>query len=86
MLRNVGLVPEQWRGSVHRRVLDELERRYVNTGVMSRNAWVTLWNLRQLRIRADYELFATIRERNITEAIALFETYLDECCRILGMI
>jgi uncharacterized protein (UPF0332 family) len=54
MLRNVGLMPDQWRGDVHRRVLSELRNRYVNTGVMNRDAWVALWNLRQLRIRADY--------------------------------
>ena len=86
MLRNVGLAPEQWRGDVHRRVLDELRRRYVDTGVMNRDAWEALWDLRQLRIRADYELFATIRNRDVTRAINFFEAYLDECCRVLGVI
>jgi len=86
MLRNVGLAPEQWRGDVHRRVLDELRRHYVNTGMMNRDAWVALWDLRQLRIRTDYELFATIRNRDVTRAINFFETYFDECCRILGVI
>jgi len=38
LLRNVGLSPEQWRVNVHRRVLDELEQRFVNTGIMKRHA------------------------------------------------
>lgn len=38
LLRNVGLTPEEWRVNVHRRVLDELEHRFVNTGTISRNA------------------------------------------------
>ena len=38
MLRNVGLAPEQWRGDVHRRVINELERCFVDVGNMNPNA------------------------------------------------
>lgn len=85
LLKNVGLAPEQWRVNVHRRVLDELEGRFVNTDVMSRNAWVDLRILRRLHSQADYELATPIRNEDITQAMNLFETYLDECCRILGV-
>ncbi len=85
MLRNVGFAPEQWRVNVHKRVLDELEERYVNTGIMSRNALDALRQLRGLRAIADYELDIRIRYKNITDALNLFEMYLDECRRILGV-
>ncbi len=85
MLRNVGFAPEQWRVNVHRRVLDELREYYVNTDAMNRNALRALRRLRRLRTIADYELSAHIRYRNINEALNHFETYFDECCRILGV-
>ena len=85
LLRNAGLTPEQWRVNVHRRVLDELEHRFVNTGAMRRNVLEALERLQRLRSQADYELTTTIRNRDITQAMNLFETYLDECCRILGV-
>jgi uncharacterized protein (UPF0332 family) len=85
MLRNIGLAPEQWRMNVHQRVLDELEERYVNTNIMSRNALDALRQLLRLRSVADYELNIRIRYRSISNALSLFETYFDECCRILGV-
>jgi uncharacterized protein (UPF0332 family) len=85
MLRNIGLAPEQWRMNVHQRVLDELEERYVNTNIMSRNALDALRQLLRLRSIADYELNIRIRYRSISNALNLFETYFDECCRILGV-
>ena len=85
LLRNIGLAPEQWRVNVHSRVLGELEHRFVNMGTMRRNAWEALRRLRRLRSQADYELATPIRNRDIAQAMNLFETYLDECCRILGV-
>ncbi len=86
LLRNAGLTPNQWRGDVHRRVLDELEQRFVDTGVLSRNALDALRQLRRLRVLADYDLNTQILDRNTTQALNLFTTYFDECCRILGVI
>lgn len=83
LLRSVGIAPEQWRVNVHRRVLDELERRFVNTGITGRNALENLERLRRRRVRADYNLDVQIRDIDVTEAINLFTTYFDECCRIL---
>jgi uncharacterized protein (UPF0332 family) len=83
LLRYAGLAPEQWRVDVHRRVLDELERRFVNTGIMRRNALENLERLRRRRVRADYNLNVQIID--VTKAISLFTTYFDECCLILGV-
>ncbi|MFQ6044348.1 MAG: hypothetical protein ACE5PV_26140, partial [Candidatus Poribacteria bacterium] len=83
LLRNVGLAPERWRVNVHRRVLDELEGRFVNTGIISRNALEALENLQRMRVRADYDLNARIRQRNINRAVNLFEGYFNECCHLL---
>jgi uncharacterized protein (UPF0332 family) len=85
MLRNVGLMPEQWRLNIHQRVLDELEGCYVNTGIMRRNAFRALGRLRRLRIQADYELNVPIRNQDISYALNLFTVYFNECCRILGV-
>ena len=84
MLRNVGLVPAQWRVNVHQRVLDELEGCYVNTGIMSRSAFRAIGRLRRLRTQSDYELNVPIQNQDISRALNLFTTYFDECCRILG--
>ena len=85
LLRNAGLAPERWRVNVHRRVLDELERRFVNTGAMRLYALEALGNLRWLRSIADYDLNIQIREANITNALNFFEIYFNECCQILGV-
>ena len=85
LLKNVGIAPEQWRGNVHSRVINELERRFVDTGNMNPNALEALELLRRLRVRADYILNIRIRERNINHALNLFETYFNECCTILGV-
>ena len=85
LLRHAGLAPEQWRVNVHRRVLDELERCFINTGIMRRNALENLERLRKRRVRADYNLDVHIRDIDVTKAINLFTTYFDECCRILGV-
>ena len=50
-----------------------------------RNTLEALERLRRLRSQADYELATPIRNRDIAQAMNLFETYLDECCRILGV-
>jgi uncharacterized protein (UPF0332 family) len=84
LLKSVGLTPERWRVNVHRRVLDELEHRFVNTGAMRLYALEALENLRWLRSTADYDLNIPIREANITDAINFFEIYFNECCQILG--
>jgi uncharacterized protein (UPF0332 family) len=81
----VGLTPEQWRDNVHNHVIDELERRFVDTGNMNPNALEALVLLRRLRVRADYILSIRIRERNINRALNLFEIYFNECCSILGV-
>ncbi|MFQ6044344.1 MAG: hypothetical protein ACE5PV_26115, partial [Candidatus Poribacteria bacterium] len=78
LLRSVGLAPERWRVNVHRRVLDELEGRFVHMGTMRRNALEALEILRRLRSQADYELATPIRNEDITQAMNLFETYFDE--------
>jgi uncharacterized protein (UPF0332 family) len=85
LLKSVGLAPDGWRVNVHRRVLDELEHRFVNTGAMKRNALEALERLQRLRSQADYQLATPIRNRDITQAMNFFETYFDECCRILGV-
>jgi uncharacterized protein (UPF0332 family) len=85
LLRHAGLAPEQWRVNVHRRVLDELERRFVNTGAMRLYVLENLEQLRRRRVRADYNLDVNIRDVDVTEAITLFTTYFDECCHILGV-
>lgn len=82
LLRRVGLTPDRWRGSVHRRVLDELERRFVDTSNMNPSALEALELLRRLRVRADYVLNTRIRERNVNQALNLFEIYFNECCTI----
>jgi len=73
------------RVNVHRRVLDELERLFVNIGAMRLDALENLERLRRRRVRADYNLDVQIRDIDVTEAISLFTTYFDECCRILGV-
>jgi hypothetical protein len=52
---------------------------------MKRNALEALERLQRLRSQADYELATSIRNRDITQAMNLFETYFNECCRVLGV-
>ncbi|MBM3239746.1 hypothetical protein FJZ31_25970 [Candidatus Poribacteria bacterium] len=85
MLRNVGLTPEQWRGDIHRRIIDELESRYVHAGTMTPNALRALRRLRIYRLRADYELTAVIQDDDISKALRFFTSYFNECRRILGV-
>jgi len=85
LLIEIGLQPEQWRANVHRRVLDELNQRYVSTGQMTLEAWKALNRLLDLRRTADYELAKSIRLKHVNRATALFVHFTDECYQILGV-
>lgn len=85
VLTTVGLTPHQWRRNVHRRVLDELERHFVNPGTMSPRALRRLNLLRIYRVRADYTLDVQISEQDVLDAINHLEAYIHECRRILGV-
>jgi uncharacterized protein (UPF0332 family) len=85
LLIEVGLQPEQWRANVHQRVLNELNQHYVATGRMTLDAWTALDGLRDLRLRADYELARPIRLRDVNHAMALFTRFVDECYQFLGV-
>lgn len=86
LLRNAGLTPHLWRRDVHDRVINELHRYYVLTGMMSGRALHALRRLRRYRIKADYVLTIAIQPAQITAAINLFMRYSNECYRILGVI
>jgi uncharacterized protein (UPF0332 family) len=83
LLREVGLAPNRWRVGVHQRVLNELERHYVNTGLMSRDALDALFYLRRLRNWADYDLNRPIRTQNVNQALTSFILFFDVCRTIL---
>lgn len=83
LLLEAGLQPDQWRQNVHRRVLEELERNYVATERMSRDALDALSELRILRGASDYDLSRQIRLRDVRRAFALLNQFADECFRIL---
>ncbi len=85
LLIEAGLQPEQWRQNVHRRVLEELERHYVATGRMSRDALDALSELRILRGAADYDLSRQIRLRDLRRALALLNQFAEECFHVLGV-
>lgn len=84
LLRNAGLTPPIDR-SIHQWALNELRRRFVNTGRMSWAARNALRELRRLRNQADYRLDLRARERDVRRAMHLFRTFFDECHRILGV-
>jgi uncharacterized protein (UPF0332 family) len=85
LLRNVGLHPQRWRQNVHVRVIQEVQRHFVTPGTMSAASLHTLWRLRRLRVRADYQLAVAITDQEMNEAVALFRTYLHDCARLLGV-
>ena len=76
-------MPDQWCRNVHRRVLDELERHFVNPGTMSSDALQMLTQLRAYRVHADYELDIPISEQDVRNAVNLLEAYIHECHQIL---
>jgi len=86
LLRNAGLTPHLWRRDVHDRVINELQRHYVSTGMMSGRALHALRRLRGYRIQADYELTMVIHPTQITAAMNRFDIFSNECYRILGVI
>ncbi|MBI3922167.1 MAG: hypothetical protein HY318_12170 [Armatimonadetes bacterium] len=83
LLVEVGLQPDQWRGSVHQQVMSELYQHYVSTGLMTMEACRALGELCDLRGEADYELQKRRRLRDVNRAVALFTRFSEECCRIL---
>jgi uncharacterized protein (UPF0332 family) len=86
LLRNAGLTPHLWRRDVHDRVINELHRHYVLTGMMSRGTLHALRRLHGYRIQADYDLTIAIQPTQVSAAINLFMRYSNECYRILGVI
>ncbi len=85
LLIEVGLQPDQWRANVHQQVLSELHQQYVATGRLTLDAWRALDGLRDLRLRADYELTRPIHLRQVNHAMALFTRFTNECYQILGV-
>jgi uncharacterized protein (UPF0332 family) len=83
LLIEIGVLPDEWRQNVHRRVLEELERHYVSTGRMSREALDALSELRTLRIAVDYELSWRPRLSHVHRALELLELFANEGFRIL---
>jgi uncharacterized protein (UPF0332 family) len=86
LLRNVGLRPETWRRNVHRRVIDEMRQRFVNTGLMNRERCAFLEDLRRFRVRADYQLHLTIDAGHVENMFNRFDAYLDECRHLLEVV
>ncbi|MBM3234988.1 hypothetical protein FJZ31_01685 [Candidatus Poribacteria bacterium] len=86
LLRHAGLIPHLWRRDVHRRVINELQRHYVLTGMMSDDALEALEPLLRYRIQADYDITRMIHPTQITAAMNRYATFSNECYRILGVI
>ncbi len=86
LLRRVRLRPETWRRNVHRRVIDEMKRRFVDANLMNSEILQFLEDMRRFRIRADYQLHLTISDGNIENMFDRFDAYLNECRRLLEVI
>jgi uncharacterized protein (UPF0332 family) len=86
LLRHVGLRPETWRRNVHRRVIDEMERRFVNTGMMNNDVFSVLEDMRRYRVRADYQLHLTVNEGDVANIFRMLDNYFNECRNILEVI
>ena len=84
LLIELGLQPDQWRANVHQRVLQEIHQHYVVPGRMTRGAHRALYELRDLRVTADYELATRVRLRHVNRAVSLFTLFTNECYQILG--
>ena len=86
LLRRVGLRPETWRRNVHQRVIDEIQRRFVATNMMNAQMIPLLRDMRRNRVNADYQLRTTISEGDVEYMFDMFDVYLNECRRLLGVI
>lgn len=86
LLRIVGLRPETWRRNVHRRVIDEIRRRFVTTNMMNTQMIPLLRDMRRNRVKADYQLHLTISESDVEDMFRMFDVYFNECRRLLGVI
>ncbi len=86
LLRRVGLRPETWRRSVHKRVIDESERLFVATNLMDPEIFVFLKDMRHHRVIADYQLHLTFSEGDVENMFERFNAYLNECRRLLEVI
>ena len=86
LLRRVGLRPETWRRNVHQRVIYEIQRRFVATNMMNAQMIPLLRDMRRNRVNADYQLRTTISEGDVEYMFDMFDVYLNECRRLLGVI
>ena len=86
LLSKVGLRPEIWRRNVHKRVADEIERRFVTANMMNTEIFLFLKDMRRYRVRADYQLHLTISEYHVENMFDMSDAYLNECRRVLEVI
>lgn len=86
LLRKVGLRPERWRGSVHKRVIDEVEKRFVETDLMDIGIFQFIEIMRRYRVKADYQLHLTVSENDVENMFEMFDAYLNECKGVLEVI
>lgn len=86
MLRKVGLRPERWRRSVHKRVIDEVESRFVEADLMDIGIFQFMEVMRRYRVKADYQLHLTVDKNNVENMFEMFDAYLNESSRVLEVI
>ena len=86
LLNRDGLRPETWRRNVHKRVIDEIEKRFVAANMMNIEIFQFLEDMRRYRVRADYQLHLTISESDVENTFRLFDAYCNECGRVLEVI
>ena len=86
ILSRIGLRPETWRRNVHKRVADEIEKRFVAANMMNIEIFQFLEDMRRYRVRADYQLHLTISEGDVENTFKLFDAYYNECRQVLEVI
>jgi hypothetical protein len=78
LLKKNGENPDSWFGDIHLRVIDEVERKYVDTRLLSAKTIERFKLLRSKRVKADYILNRQFQEQEIDKVFRLFRQFLAE--------
>lgn len=83
LLKKQGETPDTWIGEVHLRVIKELRRKYVDTGLLSGASLSYLRELRLKRTKSDYFLNRRFQPEEMEKIFRIYRAFLDEVKALL---
>jgi len=86
LLKLRGYDPDSWIIETHQKVINEIEKEFVNSGMMMHKTLSYLSVMKSKRAKADYNLRIRLQEQEVDRVFRLCEHFIRECKQLQGVI